>query len=359
MAQAVGLAPDAIYLPTRHGVYSPYAAKVRSILEQLLAGGSDREHRRVLRRLSRLREALRGAAGPRRRRHRRAYRVADAGHGTERARPAVERRHRRHEDHRQDRQRDGQAGRSAVGSHRRGGGVRTTLARAQVPGNRPGDRGTHGSRRHPDRRRSFSGSHRADSARGSPRPHGPYDGRSTRPAPLDWAATGRPFWSTTPTTRPLAASPTSARSQTTSGIPTPSKNRYSPSASVSVGETRKRSIRARTVTLKLRYSDFKTLTRSKTLDQPTNDERQIHACVLELLEKAWARKLPIRLVGVALSNLEGQFSTALPTVRRGRTRFSRHRDRRGPLALRIRRDPLGHHRNQQVARAPGHHPGRI
>ena len=34
MAQAVRLAPDAIYLPTRHGVYSPYAATVRKILER-------------------------------------------------------------------------------------------------------------------------------------------------------------------------------------------------------------------------------------------------------------------------------------------------------------------------------------
>jgi len=34
MAQARRLAPDALYLPTRHGTYSPYSAKVRSILER-------------------------------------------------------------------------------------------------------------------------------------------------------------------------------------------------------------------------------------------------------------------------------------------------------------------------------------
>jgi DNA polymerase-4 len=34
---------------------------------------------------------------------------------------------------------------------------------------------------------------------------------------------------------------------------------------------RRRETRARTVTLKIRYSDFETLTRCRTLDQPTNE----------------------------------------------------------------------------------------
>ena len=68
---------------------------------------------------------------------------------------------------------------------------------------------------------------------------------------------------------------------------------------------RKRETRARTVTLKLRYSDFETLTRARTLDQPTNEEQRVFATVRQLLKGAWTRKLPIRLVGVALSNLSG------------------------------------------------------
>jgi DNA polymerase-4 len=33
-AQAARLAPDAVFLPTRHGVYSPYSARVREILDR-------------------------------------------------------------------------------------------------------------------------------------------------------------------------------------------------------------------------------------------------------------------------------------------------------------------------------------
>jgi DNA polymerase-4 len=66
---------------------------------------------------------------------------------------------------------------------------------------------------------------------------------------------------------------------------------------------RKRPVQARTVTLKLRYADFETLTRARTLAPPTNDEQRVYATVRRLLRGAWTRKLPIRLVGVALSKL--------------------------------------------------------
>lgn len=68
---------------------------------------------------------------------------------------------------------------------------------------------------------------------------------------------------------------------------------------------RRRETRARTVTLKIRYSDFETLTRSRTLDQPTHEEERVHAAVRQLLKGAWTRRRPLRLVGVALSNLSG------------------------------------------------------
>jgi len=71
---------------------------------------------------------------------------------------------------------------------------------------------------------------------------------------------------------------------------------------------RKRRVRARTIGLKLRYSDFETLTRSRTLGSPTDDEQKVYACVRQLLRSSWTRDLPIRLVGVVLSNLEGPSS---------------------------------------------------
>ncbi len=65
---------------------------------------------------------------------------------------------------------------------------------------------------------------------------------------------------------------------------------------------RKRGVKARTITLKLRYADFKTLTRSRT-GSPTCSEMDVYAFVKELFRRARTRRLPIRLLGIALSNL--------------------------------------------------------
>jgi DNA polymerase-4 len=66
---------------------------------------------------------------------------------------------------------------------------------------------------------------------------------------------------------------------------------------------RKRGVKARTVTLKLRYADFHTLTRSKTMAAPTCSELELFPVVRELFAAARQRRLPIRLLGLALSKL--------------------------------------------------------
>jgi DNA polymerase IV len=65
---------------------------------------------------------------------------------------------------------------------------------------------------------------------------------------------------------------------------------------------RKRRIKARTVTLKLRYADFHTLTRSRTVS-PTSTELELYPVVKEMFTLARSRTLPIRLLGLQLSNL--------------------------------------------------------
>ena len=65
---------------------------------------------------------------------------------------------------------------------------------------------------------------------------------------------------------------------------------------------REEHLQARTITLKLRYSDFSTVTRSKTLREGTDLDKKIYQCVEELLRKAWTRRGRIRLLGVCLSN---------------------------------------------------------
>jgi DNA polymerase-4 len=65
---------------------------------------------------------------------------------------------------------------------------------------------------------------------------------------------------------------------------------------------RKRHVKARTVTLKLRYADFHTLTRSHTTTA-TSSELELYPIVKEMFAAARTRPLPIRLLGVQLSNL--------------------------------------------------------
>jgi DNA polymerase-4 len=65
---------------------------------------------------------------------------------------------------------------------------------------------------------------------------------------------------------------------------------------------RKRDVKARTVTLKLRYADFHTLTRSRTV-APTSSEIELYPVVKQMLAAARTRPLPVRLLGVQLSNL--------------------------------------------------------
>lgn len=58
-----------------------------------------------------------------------------------------------------------------------------------------------------------------------------------------------------------------------------------------------------TITLKLRYADFTTLTRSLTLPEPVMFTEEIHAAVLSLLQKVSWRGQSIRLLGIAVSKL--------------------------------------------------------
>ncbi len=60
---------------------------------------------------------------------------------------------------------------------------------------------------------------------------------------------------------------------------------------------------ARTVQVKLRYSDFSTFTRARTLAQATQIDADLAAAVRDLFHQAWTGK-PIRLLGVYAQSLE-------------------------------------------------------
>jgi DNA polymerase-4 len=64
-------------------------------------------------------------------------------------------------------------------------------------------------------------------------------------------------------------------------------------------------VRARTVTIKVRYDDFTTVTRAETLPDPTDDPRRFAEVAVDLLARTEAGARAVRLVGVSLSGLVG------------------------------------------------------
>ncbi|MFC1863298.1 DNA polymerase IV [Thermodesulfobacteriota bacterium] len=66
---------------------------------------------------------------------------------------------------------------------------------------------------------------------------------------------------------------------------------------------RKHKIEGKTITLKVKYSDFVQVTRSITHTDPLDDEFEIYRKVCDLLKKTEIGKRPIRLLGVSVSQL--------------------------------------------------------
>jgi DNA polymerase-4 len=66
--------------------------------------------------------------------------------------------------------------------------------------------------------------------------------------------------------------------------------------------------RGKTITVKLRYSDFTTHTRSRSIDHFTDAEEEIFAIAAELLE-GHPREQALRLLGISISNLDSESQT--------------------------------------------------
>ena len=92
---------------------------------------------------------------------------------------------------------------------------------------------------------------------------------------------------------------------------------------------REHGLYARTVQLKLRYQDFTTITRARTLEAATQLDTDLHREARALFLKNWTGKA-VRLLGVHTSSLEAQpdqmsldnrMHTALRTADHMRDRF--------------------------------------
>lgn len=69
---------------------------------------------------------------------------------------------------------------------------------------------------------------------------------------------------------------------------------------------KKQEIKARTVTLKVRYDNFETITRSQTLPSYVNDESLLYTVTKTMIEETEADHRPVRLLGISTSNLDNQ-----------------------------------------------------
>ena len=76
------------------------------------------------------------------------------------------------------------------------------------------------------------------------------------------------------------------------------------------GSLRRKRWRTKTITLKLRYADFDTITRATTME-PTQDDAVVFDAVRRLLHEGYTRKLPLRLLGVSLRNFVSADQTEL------------------------------------------------
>ena len=65
---------------------------------------------------------------------------------------------------------------------------------------------------------------------------------------------------------------------------------------------KKNRLYGKTVTLKVKYSDFQSITRSRTLEKPVVQSREIMKHIKELLERTDAGRKKVRLLGITISN---------------------------------------------------------
>ena len=90
-----------------------------------------------------------------------------------------------------------------------------------------------------------------------------------------------------------------------------------------VWRVRQRKVLARTISIKIRYSDFETLTRSRTI-APTSAEGVVFGCLCKLLHSCYDRRRRVRLLGVSVSNLvRGEQQLPLPFMAEGRPGVAR------------------------------------
>lgn len=126
-------------------------------------------------------------------------------------------------------------------------------------------------------------------------------------------------------------------------------------------DLRRAGLRGHTVTLKVKFADFRIVTRARTFEQPVSAAEPIYRAAAALLEKVPYER-PIRLLGISLSRLVGPGDFVQPSLLAGdedphealQAAVDRLQERYGPDAVRRARGFLGREgRNRAAGRAAG------
>ena len=81
-----------------------------------------------------------------------------------------------------------------------------------------------------------------------------------------------------------------------------------------VGMTaRRHDKKGRTVQITLKYTDFKTITRQKTVPA-TYLTKEIYSAGVDLLEKNWNQRKPVRLIGISISGFDEKIEFEQMTI---------------------------------------------
>ena len=99
-------------------------------------------------------------------------------------------------------------------------------------------------------------------------------------------------------------------------------------ATRAAGDLRGEGLKARTVTVRIRDSDFRNRSASRTLDTPIESDRAVYAIARELLGTLrQRRRTPARLLSVALSNFDGGAGRQLGLFGKSESTVETERDR--------------------------------
>jgi len=128
-------------------------------------------------------------------------------------------------------------------------------------------------------------------------------------------------------------------------------------------------LHARTLQLKLRYSDFSTITRAHSVARPTQIDTELYSEIRELFHRNWKPGAKVRLLGVNASSFEETADQMDLLGEDSHRRWSqalaaadRLRDRFGESAVKLAAGMRGQFRertHENPAGLPGKHPGKV